>query len=156
MFWHNVIETFQSPYSRSCSSSNLSLGEWLISFWNDTVRKYSSFEKVKAQYSHRQLSNSTRYLQEFAIKLVWQIIAEIFRSTCNVREEHGLAPSALPPTSPLLWFSCFLYFLLIFIIYYRFFLYFLYQCSASYFSLVVIHVTYIYQLPLNLSVITFA
>ena len=50
MFWHNVIETFQSPYSRSCSSSNLSLGEWLV-FLNDTVRKYSSFEKVREKKS---------------------------------------------------------------------------------------------------------
>ena len=37
-----------------------------------------------------------------AVKVVWLIFAEILRSTCNVREEHGLAPSALPPTSPLL------------------------------------------------------
>ena len=86
--------SFQSPYSRSCSSSNLSLGRDDQSDGNQTKAK------KQTQSIRMQAKDITHYLSPKNLSTFIKV-----KMTCSVHAESDPDLFALPPISP---WSCFL------------------------------------------------
>ena len=85
--------SFQSPYSRSCSSSNLSLGR-------DQSDGNQTKAKKHTQSIRMQAKDITHYLSPKNLSTFIKV-----KMTCSVHAESDPDLFALPPISP---WSCFL------------------------------------------------